>query len=208
MVASPKLEIVGACSFNFGKYPAKETKTATFTIKNSGDQVLKVKSIRKTCGCFKPSVEKKELKANESTKIKVAVEAYGIYKSFSKFVFVTTNEPKSSITKLRISGNSEPVATIYPQDKIHLGTVSKDQSLIKEFVIKPYGKNKLKLGEIKVNSTHGVKTTLAEEKENYKLTVEYDKNRKLGRIKTTIRIPVVEPKGWRDLEIVLYGRVK
>ena len=80
--AASKLEVVSSESVDFGKYSANQTQTASFTIKNSGDEVLKIKSIRKTCGCFKPSSDRMELKPNESATVKVEVEAYGIYKLY------------------------------------------------------------------------------------------------------------------------------
>lgn len=206
--ASPELCIIGSDSVDFGKYSANQTKTATFTIKNSGDELLQIKAIRKTCGCFKPSSDKKELKPNESATIKVDVEAYGIYKSYSKFVFVHTNDSENPIQKLRISGNAEPLVEILPQNKVFIGNATADQELAREFVIKPFGKKPLKLKEPVVNSTHDLKISLIEEKGVYKLKVVYDESRKVGRVKSTIKIPVEKPEGWKDLEIVLYGRVR
>jgi len=206
--ASPKLEMVGSDSVNFGKHSANQTKTATFTIKNGGDEALKIKSIRKTCGCFKPSTDKMELKPNEFATIKVEVEAYGIYKSYSKFVFVNSNDSKNPIQKLRISGNAEPLVDILPQDKVFIGNVSKDQDVVREFLIKPFGKNSVKLQEPKVQSTHELKASITEENGSYRIKVVYDKSRKAGRIKSTIKIPEEEPKGWKDLELTLYGRVR
>ncbi len=206
--AAPKLEMVGSDSVDFGKYSANQTKTATFTIKNSGDEVLKIKSIRKTCGCFKPSSDKMELKPNESAIIKVDVEAYGIYKSYSKFVFVNSNDPKNPIQKLRVSGNAEPLVEILPQDKVFVGNISKDQGVVREFLIKPFGKNSVKLQEPKVQSTHELKASITEENGSYRIKVVYDKSRKAGRIKSTIKVPVEEPKGWKNLELTLYGRAK
>ena len=89
LLAASKLEVVGSDSVDFGKYQANQTKTASFTIKNSGDEVLKIKSIRKTCGCFKPSSDKMVLKPNELATLKVEVEAYGIYSEFYPFYRTT-----------------------------------------------------------------------------------------------------------------------
>ena len=206
--AAPGLEVCGSDSVNFGKYSANQTKTASFTIKNSGDDVLKIKSIRKTCGCFKPSSDKMVLKPGESATVKVNVEAYGIYKSYSKFVFVNSNDSKNPIQKLRVSGNAEPLVQILPQDKMFIGTISNTQEVVREFLIKPFGKNSIKLKEPKVQSTHALKATIKEDNGSYKVKVVYDKNRKEGRIKSIIKLPVEEPKGWKDLELTLYGRMK
>jgi len=208
LFADPELEVIGSDSFHFDKYPANQDKIASFTIKNSGDETLKIKSIRKTCGCFKPSSNKMELPPNESATIKVEVEAYGIYKSYSKFVFVYSNDPKNPIQKLRVSGNADPLVEVLPQDKVFIGNVSKEQDVVREFLIKPFGKNSVKLKEPKVQSTHELKASITEENGSYRIKVVYDKSRKAGRIKSTIKIPVEEPKGWKDLELTLYGRAK
>ncbi len=161
--ATPMIEVVGKASVDLKTYPANETKTATFTIKNSGDEVLEIKALRKSCGCFRIACDKKKLKPDESAEVKVDVLAYGIYKSFGKNVFVYTNDPKQRVTKLLVSGNAEPLAEVIPKDKLFVGTVGTDSKLIREFVIKPFGKKKLQLKDPVVESSHGVKATLTED---------------------------------------------
>ncbi len=206
--AAPKIEVVGQNAVDLKTYPANETKTATFTIKNSGDEPLVIKALRKNCGCFRLSCDKKSLKPDESVEVKVDVLAYGIYKSYGKNVFVYTNDPKQRVTKLLVSGNAEPLAEVMPKDKLFVGTVGKDRELTREFVIKPFGKKKFQLKDPVVESSHPLKATLTEDDGVYRLKVAYEANRKLGRFKSTVKLPVLEPQGWKPFEVTLYGRVK
>ncbi len=205
--ASPQINVVSKDAVDFGKYSANETKTAVFTIKNSGDEVLEIKALRKTCGCFRPFCDKKELKPDESAKVKVDVQAYGIYKSYSKFVFVHTNDKKNPVQKLRVSGNAEPLAEVLPQNKLFIGSASAGQELVREFVIKPFGKKKFQLKDPVVESTHTLKATISEEKGVYRLKVVYDSNRKPGRFKSTVKLPVAEPQGWSRLKSFFMGEL-
>ncbi len=206
--ASPKIEVVGKAAVDLKTYPANETKKASFTIKNSGDEPLEIKALRKNCSCFKLSCDKKSLKPDESAEVKVDVLAYGIYKSFGKNVFVYTNDPKQRVTKLLVSGNAEPLAEVMPKDKLFVGTVGTDSELTREFVIKPFGKKKLHLKDPMVESSHGVKATLTEDKGVYRLKIAYEANRKPGRFKSTVKLPVLDPNGWKPFAIILYGRVR
>ena len=50
-LASGKIAVVNHDAIDFGKYPAREKKVATYTVRNVGKDTLKILKVRKTCGC-------------------------------------------------------------------------------------------------------------------------------------------------------------
>ncbi len=206
--SAPRLEVVGPDAVDLKTYPANKTKTTFFTIKNSGNEVLKIIKVRTACTCVATSFKNNTLQPGESTKIKVDVLAYEVYKNYSMGVFVHTNDPENSIHKLLVSGNAEPIADIQPQDSIFLGAVKPGNELKEEFIVKAFGKEVLKLQSqaIKIKSTHKMKTKIISETNAYRVIVTYDKDRAPGLIKSEIRIPVIEPKGWKPVKITILGR--
>ncbi|MFA5204278.1 MAG: DUF1573 domain-containing protein, partial [Lentisphaeria bacterium] len=51
LAGAPKLVVEGTGTVDFGRYPAREQKTAVFVLANRGDAPLVITHVRKSCGC-------------------------------------------------------------------------------------------------------------------------------------------------------------
>ena len=202
-----KAEVVGPFQVELGEFDANETRTATFTIKNAGDELLKFPCIRKTCGCFELACDKTDIKPGESTTIKVSVIKESIFHSFDKHVFVETNDPASPVLRFRVSGTAKPLIEIAPQEKIRVGRISPGFDWKQEIVVKPLRPG-VKLGTPKVEGKLQLPVTMMEEKDiGWRLRFRLPAQPEPGLFRCVVKIPVEEPKGWKDIEIQISGEI-
>ncbi len=135
LISAPQIRVIGDKKIDLGKYPAKEKKEIIYIIKNSGDELLKIKNIRKTCGCAEATTEKTELKPNETTKLKAVILANSIYGSYSKNIYIESNDPKNKILELNVQGDAYPLFIVKPKDKIYAGRLKLGNTWEQSFLI-------------------------------------------------------------------------
>ena len=88
-----------------GSFKQGEMRIVNFTLKNTTKNILKIKQLRKTCGCAKVSSSTKEIKPNESAIITVKLLANEeLYGPFLKSIYVVTNPQKTY--KFTVIGNA------------------------------------------------------------------------------------------------------
>ena len=79
-----------------------------FTFDNAGTAPLVILKTIASCGCTRPAYPKAPLAPGKKDKIKVTFNPAGRPGEFNKTIDVTTNDPKSRKTRLRIKGNVIP----------------------------------------------------------------------------------------------------
>lgn len=201
-----KIIVVGPAKIDFGKYPANEKKEAFFILKNTGNSLLKIKKIRKTCGCSEAVVDKKELKPLETAKLKSSVLPNSISGAFSKNIYVESNDPKEHFLCLTLQGNSMPIAKIKPKDKIYAGTLKTGQKWTQDFLIEPTQKDVELIAPELLDKNF--KASLVKRKDGkYDLKIEFHGD-KQGAFKKKILLPVKKPLNWKPLEIIIAGNIK
>jgi len=102
--AQPKA-VVKPLSYNFGDIIQDSVVTTTFIIKNEGTDLLKIKSLKASCGCTAVVAGKSELMSGESTDIKVSFDSKGKSGKQKKIITIETNDPENSTIKLALTGN-------------------------------------------------------------------------------------------------------
>lgn len=101
---APRVEF-NTTSYDFGEKAEGEPVEYNFTIKNTGKSDLLIRKVKASCGCTTVQPSKNILKPGESTEIKALFRTNGYSGRQSKSITVITNDPKSSTTVLRLSGN-------------------------------------------------------------------------------------------------------
>ncbi len=109
---TPKM-VVPAPTHDFGQVWASADKDIkhSFTIKNEGDGLLKILSVKPACGCTAAGDHPDRLKPGESGefpfKLKTETLAHAKDGKFSKAVTVTTNDPEQPTFKLMLEGTAK-----------------------------------------------------------------------------------------------------
>lgn len=105
---------------NYGTIKEEAGKVkCEFKFTNVGDQNLKIKNVRPSCGCTASDWTKTEVKPGESGFVSAIYHTKGRPGPFNKAITVTTNDPKQPNTILFIKGKVTPrektKADFYPR---------------------------------------------------------------------------------------------
>lgn len=100
---SPKIE-VDAQVFDFGVIYRGGSAEHDFIIRNGGNDTLRIKEVRSSCGCTAAILDQKTLGPNGQTKLKARFDSGRFKGKVIKKIFVYTNDPKTPTTILEITG--------------------------------------------------------------------------------------------------------
>lgn len=84
-----------------------------FSFTNTGDAPLVIHNAQKSCGCTVPTWPKEPILPGEKAKIKVKYDTNRLG-NFTKYVTITSNDPKSPTIRLNITGTIEKEAAATP----------------------------------------------------------------------------------------------
>ena len=101
VVLGPKIKIE---THNFGKMGPGSKNKCEFRFKNVGDDVLKIKKVKKTCGCTVPQLSKKEYEPGESGTVKVTYSASKRPGNVKKHLYIQSNDKSNPKATLTIKG--------------------------------------------------------------------------------------------------------
>ena len=206
-LCAPKIAVVGDARKDFGKYPAKERKDASYTIKNEGDETLKIINVRKTCGCAEAKCTKEKLEPGETAEVKGVILEESIFNAYSKNIYIETNDPDQRFLSLTIAGHAVPVVkSVKPNDKIYAGRLPVGKTWKSAVEIEPEDKD-LTLGEPVVECAYPMRASVAKDGAVFKVVMEIDAGEKAGDLKAQVKIPVVKPEGWKPVAITVSGKV-
>jgi len=90
---------------NFGQIAPGSSNVCEFEFKNTGNALLKITRVKKTCGCTPFTLAKKEYAPGESGTLKVKFNASTRKGSVSKSIYVHSNDRKHPKVKLAIKAN-------------------------------------------------------------------------------------------------------
>ncbi|MCF8330888.1 MAG: DUF1573 domain-containing protein [Bacteroidales bacterium] len=90
---------------NFGKVKPGSKQTYNFILRNEGQNDLKIRKVKASCGCTATHTGKKTLKSSEETNIKVTFNTSGRSGKQHKTITVITNDPKNPRKILHIQAN-------------------------------------------------------------------------------------------------------
>lgn len=105
--ARPKAQFTET-HFDFGVLPQGSTTTHTFSVKNVGNQPLKIESVRSTCECTVATSTNSVIAPGALGEIHVTFNSAGKMGDISKQIRVDTNDPKHPTNFLTIGGSVAP----------------------------------------------------------------------------------------------------
>jgi len=139
-------------SKNFGKMKQGKVLTHIFVFKNEGDETLKIKRVKTSCGCTAALLSKKEIAPGAEGEIKLTFNTKGFKGKNTKYIDVESNDPAQPRKRLTVSAEIE----IPPRPRIFLDRHAIDLGLIlenEEIQARTKVKNRGEL-ELRVNCTH------------------------------------------------------
>lgn len=203
-VVGPKLSVPEK-SFDFGDINEGDVVKHTFTIYNTGDDLLVIKDVKSSCGCTAALPDKKELKPGESTGVKVEFNSAKRKGQQRKHVYLTTNDPENKEIRLTFTTNilvdQSKKVTEQPRMKLSrtqhdFGTVSEGKVLELDVDFKNVGKDELVVKDVK--SSCGCTAALLSSKklkpgETGKIKIELDTSDRVGKFTRTVTLYTNEP---------------
>lgn len=210
-LSAPKV-LVDKSIEDFGRFSAKDKQTAVFTIKNTGDESLKLLKVRTTCGCSEVIKEKDVLKPGESAKITASLKPNELSGSFSKNFFVQTNDPDQRFLRLTMTGTAKTLYEVKPKDLMYVGQIKIGKEWAREFVIEENILDKkqpsIEYGLPSVSGPHQFNVVLQDKSTNNKRSIFVKVTPdKTGRFKSVITIPITSPAGWKPVSLTISGNV-
>ena len=101
-----------------------------FIIRNEGDQVLQILSVRPGCGCTIAKGYDKEIPPGGTGKIPVVLNTAKVGKEFTKSITVSCNDPVTPALRLQITGTIKAYVAVEPPN-LSIGHVTEDASATK-----------------------------------------------------------------------------
>ena len=163
---------------DFGKVKQGKVLKHVFKFTNEGDETLKIKTVRTSCGCAAALVSKKEIAPGEEGQIKVTLNTSGEGGKISKYVQVESNDSSNRYKQLTVKAEVE----LPPQPKIELDRYSVDLGLFiegEDIKARTKIKNAGEL-ELSVNCTHkNASFTSGGKKVNFPLRIASGKEKEI-----------------------------
>lgn len=149
--------------YHFNPVLEGEKVTHDFIIKNKGDALLQIFSVKASCGCTAASYSK-EVPPGGSGKISLSLNTKGYGgKSVNKTARVTTNDPNNKSVTLALLGNIEAYAEIEPS-KAELKGAAGD-NIRTEIRIIPNNRSPLRITGVKAGKGKNISIDLKEIKD-------------------------------------------
>ncbi|HEY6953099.1 MAG TPA: DUF1573 domain-containing protein [Bacteroidota bacterium] len=124
LIAQPKLAI-DKMTVDLGTIYNGATKTGTITLKNIGNQTLKILRVQPSCGCTTVRQPKSELQPNESDAVEVSFNSTLYHGPVEKYVNIETNDPTSQYVAVKLTATiKEELAPVGSSYSVWLGNIA------------------------------------------------------------------------------------
>lgn len=112
----PKLEFVGGGTYDWGRVRKNQNPLkAKIQVKNSGDEDLRIFSVKPSCGCTTAPISKDIIKPGESATIDVALNISKQSGNVTKGITVTSNDTKNDKLTYMIKCEVYVPLTVFPK---------------------------------------------------------------------------------------------
>ncbi len=192
--------VVKNSEYDFGNINQNDIVKHSFTITNTGDDVLKISDIRASCGCTAATPEKNELKPGESTKLLVSFNSKGRKGPQTKTVNIKTNDPNNANLVLKIKGNvvvneenknKAGAQIFFPETQHDFGKVKEGEVVNYEFKFENKGTQPLEIKNVKTSC--GCTAAVTSEKDlkpgqSGTIKVNFDTKNRMGKATKTVTV--------------------
>ncbi|MBD3234232.1 MAG: DUF1573 domain-containing protein [candidate division Zixibacteria bacterium] len=117
-------------AWDFGYSPGNALVRHIFTIKNNGEEDLRILKVKPTCGCTSAPLKKKVLAPGEQTELDVGFKTLRFKGAVEKHIKITSSDPENGDVKLAFTAivdEPHPVLRIYP-DKFDFVQIKEGES--------------------------------------------------------------------------------
>jgi hypothetical protein len=123
-VAQPKLAL-DSTAINLGTLYSGQIRTGRITLRNIGNQPLKILHVQPSCGCTTVRQPKSELQPNESDELEVSFNSALYHGPVEKYVNIETNDPLSQYVAVKLVAQiKEDLTPTLGTYSIYLGNVT------------------------------------------------------------------------------------
>lgn len=113
-MANPEL-FVAEPEINFGEARSGDVLEKEFILENRGNETLKIRDIKTSCGCTTPENKTMIIQAGEKKALKVVLDLKGKTGTQNQYVTLSTNDPDQISYSLKISGEAVPDILVTPR---------------------------------------------------------------------------------------------
>ena len=194
-------------NIDFGAFQAKDKQEATAKISNSNNVPVKIVSIRNTCSCAEVKIDKMVISPQGTAELKVTLLPEGIYGKFTKNIYIETDSKTERFMTVTISGNSQALVKVIPENNVNLGILKKNVKLQQELELQSANAN-IEFGMPVIKSEIPIATTLTAQKTgSFVLRYELDSGSQNRKLDAEITVPIIKPEGWKPVSISIAVRI-
>ncbi len=193
--------------FNFGQIYKGQKVEHIFKFKNQGNDILRIKKVKPSCGCTAVILTNKTVPPGETGEIKSTFNSGTFRGSIKKSITVSSNDPNTPNHRLTISGQILEDISINPVN-INFGSIFLDKETDKTVTvtIKSQTEPDFKINKI-TSSKPYINASIAEEKDGeYIINVTLKDYHKIGRFSGKIYLETNSPKQ-QKANIPFFGEI-
>jgi hypothetical protein len=144
--AAPEMA-VDQPAFDFGSIYQGKKVEHIFTIRNSGDSPLIIKSVRPSCGCTAASITTSVISPGRTGGIKSSFDSTNFTGAVQKSIEVNTNDSRTPTSTLTLKGTVVEEILVNPK-QLNLGKVRVNETARASLVLTNKGDKPLKLTSV------------------------------------------------------------
>jgi Protein of unknown function (DUF1573) len=188
--AQPKISIEKS-EIELGTIYSGAVVRTPITIANTGNEPLRITSVRTSCGCTTVNQPKETLKPGESATFEVQFNSSGFRGHYTKYVYVQTNDPSAESRTITLRTDiKEELAPVPPVSVAWLGNIAVGKTVTHTIRFANNSGHTLTLKKLtglpkSVTGTIQPKTLAAKDTAEVRLTVKPDQE---GYANTEVKI--------------------
>ena len=191
LAAAPKL-VISPETFDFGEAPSGESVQASFSLRNEGDESLRIAHVRTGCGCTSSRLEKRELAPGEETPLTATLSLRNRSGPQHQRVTIGSNDPDAPSRQVHIRGTAIRHLTLRPSSVL-LFSAPQGQSITRTLAL--HSENQTPFHILSVEVTHpdlAIAVTPVSSS-SYRLALTLPPTWSAGRISEALRIHTDHP---------------
>lgn len=209
-IASAELVVVGTNEVDFGTHPAHEAKKTNFIIKNTGETVVNIIRVNKSCTCIETSCSKMQANPGEEIPVLVTVLPDSVYGYYRKNILVETTDPIARVIILSVTGTAMPLVNVRPSATIYAGRLPLKQEWVQKFELEA-STSGVELGSVEHESNFPVKIEVVKlplsNVLRWQLTLTLAPPLHAGNWQCKIKIPIRSPEGHPPIVIGVDAKI-
>lgn len=204
----PKFEFVGGSSYDWGKINKSDGPLkAKIQIKNTGNEDLKIHSVKPACGCTTAPISKDLIKPGETADLDVSLNISKQSGKVSKSINITTNDPKNDKVSYLLKCDVFVPLTLFPK-ALNFSNIEAGKEGVAKIILTNNTDKKIKildvkneLSDIKLNIKSG---TVLNPKENFAIEAKY-LTKQPGSINS--KVTIITDSEEAEMSFVVLGNI-